>query len=116
MTFDEIANALTPEMLKKLADASDLALVPQRVFRSVCDSMLSKHVRPPTKKMLGTKLRTSKWFAITEQGLQELLSESHGVPTATEEGHEGKMSIRRDEEGRVKPTRETATHSVGPDR
>ena len=70
---------------------------PERVPVRV-DSILSKHVRPPTKKMLGTKLRTSKWFAITEQGLQELLSEAVGVPTATEEDLDGKMSIRRNEE------------------
>ena len=48
------------------ADATTkMVQLPQAVFNHILDKQMSKHVRPPTKKHLGTQMRKVKPFITT---------------------------------------------------
>lgn len=54
--------------------------IPKAVFEHMLDRMIAKHVRPPTKRHRGKKLRESK-PVVTSEGLwQEQFLTSKGLP------------------------------------
>jgi hypothetical protein len=59
-------------------------VVPQSIFRHQLDSQLAKHVRPPTRRDLGKKVRTLKPFSTTAEVIQEQLSVAKGLPPEDE--------------------------------
>ena len=72
--------------------------IPQVFFRHQTDVQLIKHTRPPTKKDLGTKLRTIKPYPTTLTTLNELFAVASGLPE-----EDASMGIDRDETGALKP-------------
>ena len=73
--------------------------LPQAVFNHILDKQMSKHVRPPTKKHLGTQMRKVKPFITTDETWHQLVS--------------GKdLALEMDGTGRVKPTVKTASREV----
>lgn len=62
-------------------DSESTVKIPRAVFNHMLDKSLAKHVRPPTKKHRGKKLRQSKPILTTAGIWQEQLSASKGLPT-----------------------------------
>ena len=87
----QLATKISPEVATAYAADKDVAMVPLSIFRREVDSTLSFEVRPPTKKMLGTKLRESKFIPTTPEVLQEVLATKHGLP---QEDKDSKIEVR----------------------
>ena len=83
--------------------------MPRAIFEGMLDHALSKMVRPPTKSMLGTKMRTSMPIQTVKEVLQACLSTEAGLP-ATDVAN----GIMRSEDGTLLPVKTTATSAKLP--
>lgn len=54
--------------------------MPKALFTHMLEKQLAKHVRPPTKKHRGTKMRQSKPVLTCMEVWQEQLSMTHNLP------------------------------------
>ena len=89
----------------RAAADEDMSQVPTEVFRHQLRRALIKHVRPPSKKDLGKKLRKFKPISTTRPVVDEMLSTSTGLPeTDLASGIE-----RETPGGAVKPTKKTSS-------
>lgn len=61
-------------------DSEVTVALPRAVFTHMLNKALAKHVRPPTKRHRGKKLRQSKPIMTTADIWQEQLSTSKGLP------------------------------------
>jgi hypothetical protein len=91
----------------------DLSLVPTAIFRCRIESTLFKTVRPPTRKHLGTRLRTIDALPTLPKIYQEMLATGRGLPTQSP-GEELQRVPRpglpqRLEDMPIKPYKESAT-------
>ena len=78
---------------------------PVEVFRHRLKTQLVKHVRPPTRRDLGTKVLKLKPIVVPSILLHEMLSTARGLPPEDEQSG----LIRLTPGGVVQPTRSTAT-------
>ena len=83
----------------------EMAEVPAEVFRHGLSTQIIKHVRPPTRRDLGKKIRKLKPIATTRRIFDEMLSVAKGMP----EEDVSAGILRKTPGGVVKPLRETAT-------
>ena len=67
------------------AQNKDCASIPQDVFRHVLERQLVKHIRPPTRRDLGTKLTSIKPFSTSLEVVQEQLEIAKALPEDDEE-------------------------------
>lgn len=74
------------------------------IFRRMLDMQVAKHVRPPTKRDLGKKLRKIKPVTSTSEVIQEFLSARGMLPS-----QDLAAGIDRLEDGTMKPTSKFST-------
>lgn len=62
------------------AEQSDIVTFPKAVLVHMLNKQITKHVRPPTKKHRGKRLREAKPLLTTASVWQEQLSIANGLP------------------------------------
>ena len=85
--------------------------LPVTIFEGMVDSALTKMVRPPTKKMLGTMLRKSAPISTVPEAVVPSLSEERGLPAELPAKEKDKV-VERTEGGGLKPTSEKQSAHV----
>lgn len=81
--------------------------VPISIFSSILTKHLSRTIRPPSKKHLGTRLRETQSIPTAEVLWQELVSVKNGLPQSVPKT-DSDPGIDRTESGFVKPCKSTA--------
>ena len=82
-----------------------MAEVPMEVFRHGLSTQIVKHIRPPTRRDLGRKIRKLKPIHTTRAVVEETLSVAKGLPAEDE----ASGLLRVTPGGVLKPTKSTAT-------
>ena len=86
----------------------EMSEIPTEVFRHGLATEMTKHVRPPTKKDLGKKVRELKPIPTTRSVADELLSTANGLPAEDEQSG----LVRLTPGGPVKPKKSTANRDL----